>query len=163
VDTSFSLDSVGLPPIVPAPPETGSGPPSGDSAAEDLDRPGRDDADRSVLVVEDEADAREAIVELLQHEGYRAVGVEHGEAALALLDSGRRFSLILLDLVMPVMDGWGFCEAIGSDPRHANIPVAIITANASQDRLPRRRNDAGLFVKPIQVDRLLKLVARICG
>lgn len=123
----------------------------------------RTGSDCLILVVEDERDAREAIVELLVHEGYAAVGVENGAAALALLQGGRRFALVLLDLRMPIMDGWSFCEALAADERIARTPIAIVTANATLDRLPRRANDAGLFVKPIQVDRLLKLAARMCG
>jgi CheY-like chemotaxis protein len=118
---------------------------------------------RPILVVEDEVDAREAVVELLEHEGYAAEGVENGARALELLRSGRRFALILLDLRMPVMDGWAFCEALAADERFASTPVAIVTANAGHDRLPPRASDAGFFVKPIQFDRLLKLAARLCG
>jgi CheY-like chemotaxis protein len=116
-----------------------------------------------VLVVEDEADAREAIVELLEHEGYTAWGVENGARALDLLEHGPRVSLILLDLRMPVMDGWAFCEALAADERFADTPVAIVTANATHAPLPARAYDAGFFVKPIQIDRLLRLAATMCG
>jgi len=83
--------------------------------------------------------------------------------ALDRLESGRRPSLILLDLKMPVMDGWGFCEALGADERFASIPVAILTASAIYDSLPQRRNGAGLFTKPVDFQRLLSLVRRFCG
>ena len=150
-----------LPPVLYALPDDGG---SSDDPDPSSRAPSpRTDSDRAILVVEDEPDARDAIVELLAHEGFLAVGVENGAAALALLKGGRRFALILLDLRMPVMDGWAFCEALAADERIAETPVAIVTANASVDRLPRRAHDAGLFVKPIQVDRLLKLAARMCG
>ena len=139
--------------------ERGALPPSGDPRGDTESEAG--EAVAPILVVEDESDAREAFVELLEHEGYRAVGVENGAAALDLLRSGRRVSLILLDLIMPVMDGWEFCSAVYGDERFAAIPIAIVTANASHDQLPARRRDAGLFVKPIQVDRMLRAIARI--
>ena len=139
----------------------GGGPAAGDGSHGGEEREGDVEGDKSILVVEDEPDARDAFVELLEHEGYRAVGVENGAAALALLHGGERFSLILLDLVMPVMDGWEFCSAVYADDRLAAIPIAIVTANASHDRLPQRHRDAGLFVKPIHVDRMLKAIARI--
>jgi two-component system response regulator MprA len=120
-------------------------------------------SDICVLVVEDEADAREAIVELLELEGYTAWGVENGARALELLRDGPHVSLILLDLRMPVMDGWAFCEALAADERYAHTPVAIVTANATLERLPTRARDAGFFVKPIQVERLLSLAATMCG
>lgn len=116
----------------------------------------------AILVVEDEGDAREAIIDLLEQEGFLAIGAENGARALDLLHSGRAFSLILLDLTMPVMNGWEFCEALEKEEKLADIPVAIITADANHHRLPRRRRDAGLFVKPIHFPRLLKVVHRLC-
>src|SRR5690349_7130370 len=76
------------------------------------DRTRLGDSQRCVMVVEDEADAREAMVELIEGEGFAAVGAVLGQEALDILKSGTRPSLILLDLKMPVMDGWGFCEAL---------------------------------------------------
>ena len=120
-------------------------------------------AERCVLVVEDEPDAREAMVELIQQEGFTALGARHGQEAIDLLRAGRRPSLILLDLKMPVMDGWAFCAELGADERFASIPVAILTASAIYESLPHRRNGAGLFTKPVDFQRLLALVRRFCG
>lgn len=122
-----------------------------------------DEAERCVLIVEDEADSRDAMVELIEQEGVTALGARHGQEAIDLLRAGRRPSLILLDLKMPVMDGWAFCEALAADERFASIPVAILTASAIYDRLPQRRNGAGLFTKPVDFQRLLALVRRFCG
>ena len=132
-------------------------------ADEDRDGSERIESERAaILVVEDEGDAREAIIDLLEQEGFPAVGAENGARALDLLHSGREFSLILLDLTMPVMNGWEFCEALEKEKEIGDIPVAIITADANHHRLPRRRRDAGLFVKPIHFPRLLKVVHRLC-
>jgi CheY-like chemotaxis protein len=103
------------------------------------------------------------MVELIAGEGFAAVGAVHGQEALDMLRSGTRPALILLDLKMPVMDGWGFCEALAADERLASIPVAILTASAIYDSLPHRRNGAGLFTKPVDFQRLLALVRRFCG
>ena len=115
------------------------------------------------MVVEDEQDARDAMLELIEQEGVTALGARHGQEAIDLLRSGQRPSLILLDLKMPVMDGWAFCEALGADERFASIPVAILTASAIYESLPQRRNGAGLFTKPVDFQRLLALVRRFCG
>lgn len=162
MNPGFHSDLAGpfRPPVLQALPDDGSPP---DDAGESPRAPSPlTGSDCTILVVDDERDARDAMVELLVHEGFPAMAVENGAAALALLKGGRRFALILLDLRMPVMDGWAFCEALAADERIADTPVAIVTANASLERLPLRANDAGLFVKPIQVERLLKLAARMC-
>jgi len=119
--------------------------------------------ERCVMIVEDEKDAREAMVELIEQEGVTALGARHGQEALDMLLQGQRPSLILLDLKMPVMDGWAFCDALGADERFASIPVAILTASAIYESLPHRRNGAGLFTKPVDFQRLLALVRRFCG
>jgi two-component system response regulator MprA len=124
---------------------------------------GRREEERCVLVVDDESDARDAIVELIESEGYAAVGAPHGAAALDLLRGGLTPAIILVDLRMPVMDGWAFCEAVRTAERWADIPIAIVTASASIERLPERRRDAGLLVKPVNVARLLGIVRQHCG
>ena len=113
-----------------------------------------------VLVVEDEPDTLEAVAELLEAEDVAVLRARHGREALDLLEDGARPALILLDLRMPVMDGWEFCRRLASDLRFAQIPVAIVTASASVEAPPRAR-DAGLFVKPVNYARLLALVDRL--
>jgi CheY-like chemotaxis protein len=122
-----------------------------------------DAQENCVLVVDDESDARDAIVELLEAEGYHAVGSQNGSDALELLRAGLQPAVMLVDLRMPVMDGWAFCAAVRDDERWADIPIAIVTASASLERLPARRRDAGLFIKPVNVSRLLGVVRTFCG
>jgi CheY-like chemotaxis protein len=117
----------------------------------------------SILVVDDEADTSAALVELLEDEGYSVQQAANGEEALALLHEGWRPALILLDLTMPVLDGPGFLRAVALEGNLADIPVAIVTATAVLDHLPSIRNDAGLFLKPIDPERLLRVVRRYCG
>jgi signal transduction histidine kinase len=86
---------------------------------------------RSVLVVEDDADIRESLVGLLCDEGYDARAVSNGFDALEDLRSGHRTDVILLDLMMPVMDGWQFRVRQREDPRIANIPVLVLSADTT--------------------------------
>jgi two-component system, chemotaxis family, chemotaxis protein CheY len=115
-----------------------------------------------VLVVEDEPDALGAIVELLESEGFPAIGARNGEEALALIRGGWMPRLVLVDLKMPVLDGWGFCEQLEADPDFRDTPVAIFTASASIGKLPHRRVDAGYFQKPLDFNRLIKVASRFC-
>ncbi len=115
-----------------------------------------------VLVVEDEPDALGAIVELLESEGLPAIGARNGEEALALVRGGWSPALIFVDLKMPVMDGWGFCEELEADAELRDTPVAIFTASASIGTLPRRRVDAGFFQKPLEFKRLIRVANRYC-
>jgi CheY-like chemotaxis protein len=115
-----------------------------------------------ILVVEDEPDALCAIVELLESEGLPAIGARHGEEALALIRGGWTPALVLLDLKMPVMDGWGFCERLKADAGLRDTPVAIFTASAAIAALPYRRVDAGFFQKPLDFRRLIQVANRYC-
>lgn len=151
-----SLDGFLLPPTV----LFSSGPPKG---RDRRPSPADDTSDSVTLVVEDDRDAREALSEVLEHEGFRTNGAANGREALDFLRSGHPVSLVLLDLTMPVMDGWEFCEELAKDDRLADLPVAILTASASYTRLPVRRCDAGFFAKPLDFDRLLETVRRYSG
>lgn len=121
------------------------------------------DGRRWVLVVEDDPDSLAAVVELLEAEGFPAIGAKNGEEALTLLRGGWDPSLILVDLKMPVMDGWQFCHELEGDLDLRDIPVAIVTASASISKLPLRRVDAGFFQKPLDFPRLLQVIHRYCS
>lgn len=112
-----------------------------------------------ILVVEDERDIRDLIAEILEEEGYEAVGAENGAAALDCLREGSSLpSLILLDLMMPVMDGSAFRLEQQRDAVLASIPVILLSANGN---LPQRASDlgvAGFVRKPLTPDALLDVV-----
>ena len=119
------------------------------------------DGDRespNILVVEDDEDAREAMVALLQMKGYHAVPAGNGREALDYLDQAPAPDLIILDLWMPVMDGWQFRSEQTRNPRLAHIPVIVVTALA--DRADVDAND--VIIKPVDVDRLLIKVDQYC-
>jgi DNA-binding response OmpR family regulator len=108
--------------------------------------------------VDDHPDTREALTELFAEEGFSAIAFEGALEAWSFLQSGARPTIILLDLEMPELSGWGFCTKLAHDPRLADVPVAVITATPAYRGVPARRVDAGVFRKPLDVD---ELVARV--
>ena len=115
-----------------------------------------------VLIVEDDADLREMMAQLLTLEGYRTEAVANGREALKYLHEGHRPDLILLDLMMPIMDGWEFRKRQQDDPTLADLPVVVLTA---LDQAQARADDldgVDFLKKPLDFDRLLELVRRHC-
>ena len=115
-----------------------------------------------ILIVEDNPDVREALAIFLAAEGYDVVEAGHGGEALDRLRSSARFSLILLDLFMPVMDGRAFRAEQLRDEAFAAIPVIVISADASAPRRARELGAVASMVKPIDFDVLLAHVERYC-
>ena len=116
-----------------------------------------------ILVVEDNADVREAQAIILESVGYRTVEAENGDHALRVLHAAaERPCLILLDLMMPVMDGIEFRRAQLADPTLADIPVVIVSAF---DRAAEAADlhVSGYVPKPVDYDRLLATVEQHCG
>lgn len=116
-----------------------------------------------VLIVEDDTDLRETLSQILTDEGYRVWSAEHGRAALECLRDGSKTCLILLDLTMPVMNGWQFRAEQREDPDLAQIPVVVISAgaNLADQVIPLGIQD--YIRKPIQLGQLLATVGRYCG
>lgn len=111
-----------------------------------------------MLVVEDDADIREMLGELLQDEGYDTVLAKDGQQALELLATIPRPCLVLADLVMPVMDGWQLLNALSRDDRFATIPV-LIMSGASPAHFPAERT---VIKKPADVSMLMQIVHEHC-
>jgi CheY-like chemotaxis protein len=112
---------------------------------------------QEVLVVDDDPDIRESMCEILKDEGLEPVCVENGRVALEYLRAGGHPSVILLDLMMPVMDGWTFLDQKDADPDLAEIPVAVISAFAERSapaRLPRDH----VLQKPLELDAVLGVI-----
>ena len=113
-----------------------------------------------VLLVEDDADLREMMAQLLSLEGFQTVSVSNGREALEYLQSGGSPDVILLDLMMPVMDGWEFRRQQRSDPELARVPVIVLSA-LDQPRVAEVE-PAAFLKKPLDFDRLLELVRHYC-
>lgn len=113
-----------------------------------------------VFIVEDDVDTREMLGRFLELEGYQVETAANGKLALERLGSGAGPCVIVLDLMMPVMDGWQFRQAQIRDASLANIPVIVVSA-AGRDRLERIQADAYLS-KPVDLDELLGCVTQFC-
>jgi CheY-like chemotaxis protein len=113
-----------------------------------------------VLIVEDDDDLREMMAQLLSLEGFQAAAVANGQEALEYLRQGTAPDLILLDMMMPVMDGWEFRRRQKSDPSMAEVPVIVLSA-LDQGRITDISAEA-ILKKPLDFDRLLELVRTYC-
>ena len=107
-----------------------------------------------VLVVEDEADLRSALVELLSIWGYRVSTARDGREALERLRAGRGPVLMLLDLQMPVMDGDTLLAEVSRHPPQRPLRIIVISANLDVDRRVAYEHVGAAFPKPVPPDRL---------
>jgi CheY-like chemotaxis protein len=113
-----------------------------------------------VLIVEDDADLRDMMAQLLTVEGFGATTVANGREALTYLRGHATPKLILLDLMMPVMDGWQFRREQRRDPSIAAVPVVVLSA-LDQERAADLIVD-DFLKKPLDFDRLLTVVRDYC-
>jgi CheY-like chemotaxis protein len=109
---------------------------------------------KRVLVVDDDREIRELLVELLSTEGYEVSAVSDGRRALAEARA-RRPDVILLDLMMPIMNGWEFREAQLEDLQLASVPVVIVSA------FDVTLDVAAVLRKPFQIEQVLSTVQRL--
>lgn len=113
-----------------------------------------------ILLVEDDRDIRDSVVEVLEEEGYSVAVASDGLEALRRLREGPRPpDLILLDLMMPNMNGFQFREEQLKVPEHAKIPVAVLTAHGDAHGKAKAMGVAGVLRKPVKIQALLDLVA----
>lgn len=112
------------------------------------------DTGRSILLVEDDELIRRAIQMVLEWEGYQVDIAANGQEALDYLRAGNRPRLILLDLMMPVLDGEQFREAQSRDPNLASIPVIIVSAASFAEAISAARH----IRKPFEVQELLDAI-----
>ena len=114
-----------------------------------------------VLIVDDDDDLRETVADLLVSAGYRVNTADNGQSALEWLDHALALpDLILLDLMMPVMDGWAFGEAKRRRPRLANIPVIVFSANADIADSVNAVGAVAILAKPLHARALLDEISR---
>jgi len=116
-----------------------------------------------ILVVEDDDLLREAMVVELESHGFPVRTATNGEEALFALQRSPRPSLIMLDLMMPVMDGWKFRAHQLEDPDLASIPVIVLSARGDADRQGRALGVAGALSKPVDLDRLHEVLDQSLG
>lgn len=114
-----------------------------------------------VLIVDDDAAIRRMLSRHLTLDGFTVAEAENGQAALAYLRNGGEASVILLDLRMPVMDGWTFRREQRLDPTLAHIPVVVLSG-ADADRF-HELDAAAAFDKPARMSDLVPCLRHLCG
>jgi CheY-like chemotaxis protein len=112
-----------------------------------------------VLVVDDDADAREALTELLQIQGFAVLAAANGREALELLKVENP-SVVLLDLMMPVLSGWEFLRWRKAQPEAAKIPVIVTSAVIDRTAGAQAEGADAVLLKPLDIGKLMKLVKR---
>jgi CheY-like chemotaxis protein len=114
-----------------------------------------------VLVVDDDRAIRRSLCAVLVDEGYAVAQAANGQEALGLLRRGLRPRVMLLDLMMPVMDGMALLRALGGEPELAGIPILVITAGGEGEHPAVGAAAAvrGWLRKPVDLDQLLETVA----
>ena len=114
-----------------------------------------------ILIVEDDPDVHLTLKECLEMEGYMTVSAYNGlEALRALREADESPCMILLDMMMPEMNGWEFLEKVKTDPKTESIPVVLASASrVDHDSL----HSASVIQKPIRLNALLDSVEHFCG
>lgn len=115
---------------------------------------------KSILIIEDDEGIRATLRLMLEIEGYRIATAGNGKEGLEQLPRMERPCLILLDLMMPVMNGWEFMQVLEKDMILATIPVVIVTAYGTRGIETKAQ---GLIKKPIKLDELLSIVKQYCA
>jgi CheY-like chemotaxis protein len=108
--------------------------------------------------VDDDAEIRQALAELLEDEEYKVLLASNGKEALELIGSGGRPDVILLDVMMPVMDGWHFLSARLRHPELIEVPIIIISAGQEAEREARKVGVFEVARKPLHVDDLIQRI-----
>ncbi|HZR08012.1 MAG TPA: response regulator [Myxococcales bacterium] len=117
----------------------------------------------TVLVVEDDGDIRDELADVIEDSNYRTIRAANGAVALQKLRGGPRPCVILLDLMMPVMDGHAFLAEQQSDAALKEIPVVVLSAHVDGARGGTQMSAAAFLKKPIDLAELLSTIAKFCG
>ncbi|HEY7370976.1 MAG TPA: response regulator [Polyangia bacterium] len=117
----------------------------------------------AILIVDDDNDVRSALSEMLEEEGFSVEGAHNGREALARLrDSTVHPAVILLDLMMPGMDGWDFRSEQMRDPKLATVPVVVVSASGfSHESIRTQFRPAAYVEKPIERTALLDVLREV--
>jgi two-component system response regulator MprA len=117
----------------------------------------------SVLVVEDDPELLNSLSEVLQSEGFGVARARNGLEALGRLRGGARPSVILLDLMMPIMNGWQFRYEQRQDSDLSKIPVVVVSAKSDSRQHAEWLEADGYISKPIDLNVLLGTLSRYCN
>src|SRR5262249_30210415 len=126
----------------------------------DLDASTRELPAPRVLVVDDDAEIRGSVAEILESVGYRVAVAAHGREALTIAESALP-SLVMLDMRMPILDAWGFARECRSRFEHG-APLLVVTAARDAERWAAEIGAEGSLKKPFDLRSLVDTVARLC-
>ena len=115
-----------------------------------------------VLVVDDDYAVLDALKDILEDEGYEVSLAANGLEALKELRRGFQPCVILLDLMMPVMNGWEFREEQLQEPNLARIPTVLVTAHSRAEEAAVELRAVSCIQKPVQPEKLLAVVGQHC-
>jgi signal transduction histidine kinase/CheY-like chemotaxis protein len=118
--------------------------------------------DGPVLVVDDDEPFRTEIVEALQRSGYAVVSAGDGREALEYLRGDNTPALVILDMMMPLMEGWSLFEAVKHDPRLASVPIVLLTCLGDSPEDISPQDVSGCLEKPVRMKKLLSIAAEHC-
>src|SRR5262245_9221362 len=115
---------------------------------------------KNILLIEDEVDIRSILKDALEWEGYHVYTASNGKEGMEILPQMPAPGLILLDLMMPVMNGWEFANALEIDRAYADIPIVTLSAFSDPEKRIRAK---GSLKKPVDLDLLFAVARRYCG
>jgi len=115
---------------------------------------------KKIMVVEDNEATREGLIFVLQREGFNVVAFEDGQPALDYLGDGQHPDLIVLDILMPVLDGWDFLWALQKAPVSFQVPIIVITGAILSNEWLEAHDCAGFLRKPFEGEQLLAEIER---
>jgi CheY-like chemotaxis protein len=118
--------------------------------------------DGPILIVEDDADIRDTLAEILEYEGFDVVPAAGGRDALEHLRAGLQPGHIHLDLMMPGINGWGVAGQLRQFPALAGVPVVVMSGIHDIERQTASLPVDGRLTKPVEVERLLEIIRRFC-
>lgn len=119
--------------------------------------------DQFICVIDDDVDIREVLEEVLTYEGYPVLAASDGAEALERLHEREgSCCLILLDLMMPRMNGWEFRREQAEDPALQLIPVVLLTGAGGAAKTAADMHVAGALEKPVELKTLLGVASRFC-
>jgi CheY-like chemotaxis protein len=117
---------------------------------------------KAILLVDDESDLRQAMAWLLEYHGYAVETAANGKEALAKLDQIEPPCLIILDLMMPEMNGWELRESLLRRPELADVPIVLVSGNMDIEKAARSLNAVDYLTKPVDFSRLFGVIEAYC-
>ena len=117
---------------------------------------------KQILIIEDDHEIRSSLLEVLEEEGYSVLSAENGQQGIEVLEASETMpSLIILDLMMPVLDGYGFRRAQSAHEHYSTIPTAVFSAGYTSPDADIVRFEESIR-KPVDLDDLFALVKKYC-